>query len=113
MSIGRGQAKSLRGFRTFGPEICCLWESKYQEDQMAQTDRTYADKASQMANRAERKFEHVADHASARINEAGDAVRDYSKQAADKIEDSIHDRPMATIAGAVALGVVLGVLLKR
>lgn len=80
---------------------------------MAQTATNYADKASKMANRAEEKFESVADKASARVNEAGNAVREYGNQAVDKLEETVQDRPMATIAGAVALGFVLGVLLKR
>jgi ElaB/YqjD/DUF883 family membrane-anchored ribosome-binding protein len=80
---------------------------------MAHTATNYADKASKMANRAEEKFESVADKASARVNEAGNAVRDYGNQAVEKLEESVQDRPMATIAGAVALGFVLGVLLKR
>ena len=80
---------------------------------MAHTATNYADKASKMANRAEEKFERAADKASARVNEAGNAVREYGNQAVDKLEESVHDRPMATIAGAVALGFVLGVLLKR
>jgi ElaB/YqjD/DUF883 family membrane-anchored ribosome-binding protein len=66
-----------------------------------------------MANRAEEKFDRAADKASARVSEAGTAVRDYGNQAVDKLEETVQDRPMATIAGAVALGFVLGVLLKR
>jgi ElaB/YqjD/DUF883 family membrane-anchored ribosome-binding protein len=98
---------------TFGPAKRYPRNLNTQETQMAHTATNYADKASKMANRAEEKIERVADKASARVNEAGNAVRDYGNQAVDKLEESVHDRPMATIAGAVALGFVLGVLLKR
>jgi ElaB/YqjD/DUF883 family membrane-anchored ribosome-binding protein len=48
-----------------------------------------------------------------RAREAGDAVRDYANQAADVLDDSIQNRPMTTLLGAIAFGFVLGALWKR
>jgi len=53
------------------------------------------------------------DEVSVRAREARDAVRDYANQAADKLDESIQQRPMSTLIGAVAVGFVLGALWKR
>ena len=65
------------------------------------------------ASHAQDKFGDVADRASETAREAGDAVRHYANRASDKVEQSVHDYPLATIAGAAALGLLVGMVLKR
>jgi ElaB/YqjD/DUF883 family membrane-anchored ribosome-binding protein len=40
-------------------------------------------------------------------------VRDYANQAADKLDESLKERPMTTLIGAVAVGFLLGAIWKR
>jgi ElaB/YqjD/DUF883 family membrane-anchored ribosome-binding protein len=80
---------------------------------MSQTTRVYADKASEAADRAQEKVSELANRASARAHEAGDTVRDYGHRAADSVEETVHDRPLMTILGAVGIGLLIGALLKR
>jgi ElaB/YqjD/DUF883 family membrane-anchored ribosome-binding protein len=74
--------------------------------------RDTADKAGQFADRAAERAGEAYDEVAARAQEAGNVVRDYAGKAADTLDDSIHNRPMATLLGAVAVGFVVGALWK-
>ncbi len=69
--------------------------------------------ASDLADRGAEYAERAYDEVSVRAREAGDAVRDYANRAADTLDESIQERPMTTLLGAVAFGFVLGALWKR
>jgi ElaB/YqjD/DUF883 family membrane-anchored ribosome-binding protein len=56
---------------------------------------------------------HAAEKASATAKEAGDSVRHYADKATDKVEQTVHDYPLAAIAGAAVLGLVIGTMLRR
>ena len=45
--------------------------------------------------------------------DASDTVRDYASMAQDKVEKSVHEYPLATVAGAAALGLLVGMALRR
>jgi ElaB/YqjD/DUF883 family membrane-anchored ribosome-binding protein len=83
------------------------------KDAAKDTANRLADKASDMIDRASDRASDAYDEVSVRAREAGDAVRDYANQAADVLDDSIQNRPMTTLLGAVAFGFVLGALWKR
>jgi ElaB/YqjD/DUF883 family membrane-anchored ribosome-binding protein len=44
--------------------------------------------------------------------EAGERVQEVTRNFKNAIENSLHDQPMATLAGAAAIGFVLGALWK-
>jgi ElaB/YqjD/DUF883 family membrane-anchored ribosome-binding protein len=83
------------------------------KDAAKDTANRLADKASDMIDRASDRAADAYDEVSVRAREAGDAVRDYANQAADVLDDSIQNRPMTTLLGAIAFGFVLGALWKR
>jgi ElaB/YqjD/DUF883 family membrane-anchored ribosome-binding protein len=83
------------------------------KDAAKDTANRLADKASDMIDRASDRASDAYDEVSVRAREAGDAVRDYANQAADVLDDSIQNRPMTTLLGAIAFGFVLGALWKR
>ncbi len=66
-----------------------------------------------MADTAKEKIGEAVDEVQTRAKEAGDMVRDYANQAADKLDESLKTRPMTTLVGAMAVGFVLGALWKR
>lgn len=70
-------------------------------------------KASEVVDSAQEKIGEAYDEVSARAVEARDAVRDYVSNAADILDESLKIRPNTTLAGAVALGFVLGLILTR
>ena len=45
--------------------------------------------------------------------DAGETVRDYASMAQDKAERAVHEYPLATVAGAAALGLLVGMVLRR
>jgi ElaB/YqjD/DUF883 family membrane-anchored ribosome-binding protein len=55
----------------------------------------------------------AAEKASAKAKEAGDSVRHYTDEATDKVEQTVRDYPLAAIAGAAVLGLVIGTMLRR
>ena len=83
------------------------------KDAARDTANRLADKASDIADRVSDKAQDAYDEVSVRAREAGDAVRDYASTAADALDDSLQNRPMTTLLGAVAFGFVLGALWKR
>ncbi len=70
-------------------------------------------KASEYADRAQEKLNEAGEMVSERAKQAGKAVRDYSDRAVEKVDESVREYPLATLAGAVAIGFVLGAILKR
>ena len=72
-----------------------------------------ADKASDMIDRASERASEAYDEVADRAREGADAVRDYANRAADALDDSLQNRPMTTLLGAIAFGFVLGALWKR
>ena len=83
------------------------------KDAAKDTANRLADKASDMVDRVSNQAQDAYDEVSVRAREAGDAVRDYASHAADALDDSLQNRPMTTLLGAVAFGFVLGALWKR
>jgi ElaB/YqjD/DUF883 family membrane-anchored ribosome-binding protein len=83
------------------------------KDAAKDTASRLADKASDMIDRASDRAADAYDEVSVRAREAGDAAREYANQAADMLDDSIQNRPMTTLLGAIAFGFVLGALWKR
>jgi len=83
------------------------------KDAAKDTASRLSDKAGDVMDRASEKAEEAYDEVAMRAREARDAVRDYGNQAADMLDDSIQNRPMTTIVGAIAFGFVLGALWKR
>ncbi len=79
----------------------------------ANSGRSMEDKAAKYANTAQEKIGDAVDEASARVRDASDTVRDYTNRAADRVEESVHNYPLSTVAGAVAIGFLLGAVLKR
>lgn len=66
------------------------------------------------------QFRNVADDAQERLGWAADQAREYAGQAQDAakqfkpfVEQSLKDRPMATLAGFALAGFVLGALWKK
>ena len=59
-----------------------------------------------LANRAQDKVSGAA-------RDAGDAVGEYANRAQEQLEKSIHQYPLATVAGAAALGLLVGMALRR
>ena len=77
------------------------------------TANRLADKASDMIDRASERAGEAYDEMAVRAREGADAVRDYANRAADALDDSLQNRPMTTLLGAIAFGFVLGALWKR
>ena len=69
-------------------------------------------KASEAVDSAQEKFGEAYDEVSARAVKAGDAVRDRANQAVDTLDESLKTHPMSTLAGAVAVGFLLGAIWK-
>ena len=83
------------------------------KDAAKDTANRLADKASDVLDRASDRAQEAYDDMSDRAREATDAAREYANRAADALDDSIQNRPMTTLLGAVAFGFVLGALWKR
>ncbi len=62
---------------------------------------------------AQEKLGEAYDDVSARAVEVGDAMRDYANEAADMLDELLKIRPLTTLAGAVAVGFLLGAIWKR
>lgn len=58
------------------------------------------------ANRAQDKMGDAA-------RDAGDIARDYAHKAQEQVEKSVHEYPLATVAGAAAFGLLIGMVLRR
>lgn len=69
-------------------------------------------KAGEVVDAAQEKLGEAYDDVSTRAVEVSDAVRDYANQAADKLDESLKARPLSTLAGAVAVGFLLGAIWK-
>ena len=83
------------------------------KDAAKDTANRLADKASDMIDRASERASDAYDEVAVRAREGADAVRDYANRAADALDDSLQNRPMTTLLGAIAFGFVLGALWKR
>lgn len=59
---------------------------------------------------SQEKFGETYDDVSTRAAEVSDAMRDYANQAADMLDESLKVRPLSTLAGAVAVGFLLGAI---
>jgi len=69
-------------------------------------------KAGEVVDAAQEKFGEAYDDVSTRAVEAGDAMRDYANEAANMLDESLKVRPLTTLAGAVAVGFLLGAIWK-
>ena len=84
---------------------------------MAQSAKAYAKEAKSSVEDASSRFAEraskAADRAQHNLEDAGETVREYSRYAADRMEHSVRKYPLSTIAGAAALGLLIGSILKR
>jgi ElaB/YqjD/DUF883 family membrane-anchored ribosome-binding protein len=67
-------------------------------------------KAGEVVDAAQEKLEEAYDDISTRAVEAGDAMRDYANEATNMLDQSLKVRPLSTLAGAVAVGFLLGAI---
>ena len=67
-------------------------------------------KAGEVVDAAQEKLGEAYDDVSTRAAEAGDAMRGYASEAADMLDESLKIRPLTTLAGAVAVGFLLGAI---
>ncbi len=82
-------------------------------DSAEETARHLKNQTSELAGRAQDKLDEAATRASAQARNAGEAVRGYANRAADRIDESARSYPLSSLAGALAIGVALGMLSKR
>lgn len=84
---------------------------------MAQSAKTYGNEARNSVEDAASRFADKASNAASKaqdkLEDAGDTVRDYTRYAANQMEDSVRKYPLSTIAGAAVLGLLIGTILKR
>ena len=73
-----------------------------------------------MADKVSDQFRNAADDAQEKLSKAADQAREYAGQAQEAakqfkpfVEQSLKDRPMATLAGFALVGFVLGALWKK
>lgn len=60
----------------------------------------------------ESKANEFADRATDKAKEAAEAARYYAEKGAEKVEETVHQYPLATIVGAAVAGLLVGALLR-
>ena len=82
--------------------------------------RRTGNQSRKMGDAASEQFKSAADNAQEKFDQVADQAREYAGQAQDAIkqfkpyvEQSLKDRPMATLAGFALVGFVLGALWKK
>lgn len=84
---------------------------------MAETARGYAKETKSTVEDAASRFKksasNTADEAMHKLDDAGNAVRDYSRDAAHQVERSVRKYPFTALAGATLVGLVVGSVLRR
>ena len=60
----------------------------------------------------ESKANEFADRATDKAKEAAESARHYAEKGAQKVEETVHQYPLATVAGAALAGLVIGALLR-
>ena len=84
---------------------------------MAETARDYAKETKSTVEDAASRFKksasNTADEALNKLNDVGDAARDYSRDAAHRVERSVRKYPFTALAGATLVGLVIGSILRR
>jgi ElaB/YqjD/DUF883 family membrane-anchored ribosome-binding protein len=73
----------------------------------------FAAKGNAAWGRAKSNFEGVVSDASAKGQEAVDAVREVGDNVADAIDESLKKRPYTTLALAVGIGFLFGAMWRR
>jgi ElaB/YqjD/DUF883 family membrane-anchored ribosome-binding protein len=70
------------------------------------------DKASDQVSKAADQVEGMATRVAEQGREAGERVQEVAGNLKGAVDKSLKDQPMATLAGAAAVGFVLGALWK-
>jgi ElaB/YqjD/DUF883 family membrane-anchored ribosome-binding protein len=101
----------------FAEIVDSLNENKARRIQMADSAREYANEAKSTVEDAASRFKksasHNADKARQTLDDVGDTVRDYSRDAAHRIEHSVRKYPLGALAGATLVGLIIGSILRR
>jgi ElaB/YqjD/DUF883 family membrane-anchored ribosome-binding protein len=102
MATSKDSLQSLRDeFGALTAEVTRLMEA---------SDQHSADELKHRIGRVHAKFESAVSDA----GESGrDAIRELSENIADAVEESLRERPIATLALAVGLGFIVGAVLRR
>lgn len=94
--------------------------SDYPLDYGASTAEGGTDRMREMADTAADKLKGAGEQAQQTITRATEQVREYGERAQDAarqfkplVEKSLKERPMTTLAGAAAIGFILGALWKK
>jgi ElaB/YqjD/DUF883 family membrane-anchored ribosome-binding protein len=125
VNIARKNGFPLAELSVSGPRYALPFS--VQEDEMAEMKNTtgadhksakdtaldLGDKAMEFGDRVTERATDAYHEVATRAQQAGDAVSGYAGRAADSLDDSIQNRPMTALLGAVAAGFVAGALWKR
>lgn len=60
----------------------------------------------------ENRTNELADRASDKAKEAAESARYYTEKGAQKLEETVHQYPIATVVGAAVAGLLVGALLR-
>jgi len=102
MTTAKQDLQSLRDeFGALTAEVTRLMEA---------SDQGGSDELKNRISQIHAKFERAVSGAA---DDKPDAIREFSENVADIVEDSLRDRPIATISIALGLGFLVGVALRR
>ena len=104
-------AKRTGGLETLKSDVARLTE---QLATVADTTKDEAiDEVRAQMQRVRRTIDGLMSEASDRGQEAVEAVREAAEDFSETLEDSMHRRPLTTLALAVAFGFICGVAWRR
>lgn len=75
--------------------------------------RDMADTATDKLKEAGESAQEMADRIAVQAREYGEKAQDAARQVKPFVEKSLKEQPMTTLAGAAAIGFVLGALWKK